>query len=178
MLASRRSEVTDLNHRARQQLHLAGTLGPPVWHNDTTSFSIGERVIAHRNRHDLGLLNGQHVTVTGATDTVLTVRTDTGASIDVPNGYIDAGQLTHGYALTVHKAQGMTCDAAYFLGDDSLFNELAYTGLSRGRHTNHLYTVAARDEHHRLLADPHTHLRRTLSASRAKTAAIDTGIEM
>ncbi len=177
MLASRRGDVADLNQRARQQLHLAGTLGPPVWNNDTTSFSIGERVIAHRNRHDLGLLNGQHVTVTGATDTALTIRTDHGANIAVPNRYIDAGHLTHGYALTVHKAQGMTCDVAYFLGDDSLYNELAYTGLSRGRHTNHLYTVAARDEHHRLLTDPHTHLRRTLAASRAKTAAIDTGID-
>jgi len=85
------------------------------------------------------------------------------------------GHLSHGYAITVHKAQGMTCDAAYLLGDDGLFNELGYTGLSRGRHENHLYAVASRDELGRAANDPLTDVRRSLGISRAKTAAIDIG---
>ncbi len=77
------------------------------------------------------------------------------------------------YALTVYKAQGMTCDRAYFLGDGGLFADLAYTGLFRGRHTNHLYAVAARDEWGALSFDPFAEVRRSLGTSRAKTAAID-----
>jgi len=67
----------------------------------------------------------------------------------------------------------MTCDDAYFLGDDNLYNELAYTALSRGRHTNRYYTVNARDDNGRPAPDPHADIRRAPSRSLAKTAAID-----
>ena len=43
--------------------------------------------------------------------------------------------------MTIHKAQGLTCDRAYVLGDEHLHREAAYTALSRGRHENQLYTV-------------------------------------
>ena len=175
MIAAHRSDVTDLNDRARHHLRVAGDLGRPIWCNDTTDFAIGDRVIAHRNRYDLDLLNGSRGTVAGANRRSLQVRLDGGRNVDVPNAYIDAGHLTHGYALTVHKAQGMTCDAAYLLGDDGLFNELGYTGLSRGRHENHLYAVASRDDLGRATPDPLIDLRRALGISRAKTAAIDIG---
>jgi len=175
MIAAHRSDVTDLNDRARQHLITDGQLGPAIWRNDSTEFSIGDRVIAHRNRYDLGLINGNRGSVTGTTDEALSVRLDNGKSVSVPNRYIDDGHLSHGYAITVHKAQGMTCDAAYLLGDDGLFNELGYTGLSRGRHENHLYAVASRDELGRAANDPLTDVRRSLGISRAKTAAIDIG---
>ena len=47
-----------------------------------------------------------------------------------------------GYALTVFRAQGITVDHAFVLGDDSLFQEAAYTQLSRGRLSNSLYVTA------------------------------------
>jgi hypothetical protein len=52
-----------------------------------------------------------------------------------------------------------------------LYAELGYTGLSRGRHENHLYAVA----NPAVEADGHAldHVVRALSKSRAKTAAID-----
>ena len=43
--------------------------------------------------------------------------------------------------MTIHKAQGLTCDRAFVLGDELLHREAAYTALSRGRHENKLYTV-------------------------------------
>ncbi len=175
MIAAHRSDVTDLNDRARHHLIANGQLGPAIWRNDTTEFSYGDRVIAHRNRYDLGLLNGNRGSVTGTTDKALTVRLDNGKTVSVPNRYVDDGHLSHGYAVTVHKAQGMTCDAAYLLGDDGLFNELGYTGLSRGRHENHLYAVASRDDLGRAANDPLADVRRSLGISRAKTAAIDIG---
>lgn len=175
MIAAHRSDVGDLNHRARRHLIAHGQLGPAIWRNDSTEFSLGDRVMAHRNRYDLGILNGHRGSVTGTTATALTVRLDNGTSVAVPNRYIDDGHLSYGYAVTVHKAQGMTCDAAYLLGDDGLFNELGYTGLSRGRHENHLYAVASRDELGRAALDPLADVRRSLGISRAKAAAIDIG---
>ena len=42
---------------------------------------------------------------------------------------------------TVHKAQGMTCDRAFLLATDDLYQELGYVALSRGRLGNHIVTV-------------------------------------
>ncbi len=64
------------------------------------------------------------------------MATTEGRTIDVPNKYLSAGHLTHGYATTVHKAQGATVDAALLLVNDKSYREAAYTGLSRGRVAN------------------------------------------
>jgi len=173
MLAANRADVSDLNRRARDLLRHDGQLGEPIWDNDRIDFALGDRVVAHRNRHKLGLLNGHQADVTHADKTGVGIRLDDGTPIHVPNEYINAGHLSHGYAITVHKAQGMTCDDAYFLGDDSLYNELAYTALSRGRHTNRYYAVNARDDNGRPAPDPYADIRRALARSLAKTAAID-----
>jgi len=61
---------------------------------------------------------------------------------------------------------------ALLLGDDILYVELGYTGLTRGRQENHLYAVTnsanMEGEGHEL-----DHLIRALGISRAETAAID-----
>jgi hypothetical protein len=41
-----------------------------------------------------------------------------------------AEHLQHGYARTVHKTQGLTCDVALLLGDDTLYADFGYTGLT------------------------------------------------
>ena len=46
--------------------------------------------------------------------------------------------------MTVHKAQGLTCDRAFTLGSDSLYREQGYVAMSRGRLCNHLYIVGPR----------------------------------
>lgn len=96
-----------------------------------------------------------------------------------PTKYLDAGHLAHGYATTAHKAQGLTCDRALLLGNDALYRELGYVGLSRGRLGNHLYVVG-RDrgetlEHTspRLQPDPLEVVTDALHRSRAQQLAID-----
>ncbi len=173
MIASTRADVADLNSRARSQLRSVGEIGDAIWRNDVAEFAAGDRVVATRNRHKLGLLNGHQATVSLSTSDGLGIVLDDGTAIVAPDDYINAGHLLHGYALTVHKAQGMTCDDTFFLGDEGLYNELGYTGLSRGRHRNHLYTVASRDENGRLHPDPFNNTRHDLAQSRSKTAAID-----
>jgi hypothetical protein len=61
--------------------------------------------------------------------------------------YLDRGgrhgaALAHGYAITGHSAQGLTCDRTFVLVTSEASREWCYTALSRGRHGNRLYAVA------------------------------------
>jgi len=162
-----RADVRDLNARAHATLEAAGELGPLVAVVDTQRFCIGDQVLALQNRYDLGIVNGDLAHITGADRDGLQLRT-TDRDITVPLDYATE-HLQHGYARTIHKSQGMTCDVALLLGDDTLYAELGYTGLTRGRTRNHLYTVAR--PHHD--APQFAALIAALDTSRAKTAAID-----
>ena len=75
-------------------------------------------------------------------------------------------------ALVVHKTQGLTCEVGLLLGDDALYAELGYTGLTRGSLENHLYTVVP-DRLFDEDGDPLADLIKALDKSLAKTAAID-----
>ena len=61
--------------------------------------------------------------------------------VELPSTYLEAGHVAHGYAMTVHKAQGVTVDRAFVLGSDDVYREMGYVAMSRGRHGNHLYVV-------------------------------------
>jgi hypothetical protein len=50
--------------------------------------------------------------------------------------------LDRGYALTVHKAQGMTADIAMVVGSDGASREWTYTAMSRATLATHHYEVA------------------------------------
>jgi ATP-dependent exoDNAse (exonuclease V) alpha subunit len=168
--AVNRADVRDLNRRAHNLLEDSGKLGQLVAVIDGQRYCIGDQVLALRNRYDLGLMNGDLAEITGANSDGIALRTDN-RDIRVPLDYA-AEHLQHGYARTVHKSQGLTCDVALLLGDDTLYTELGYTGLTRGRARNHLYAVespTAGDEGNHLAG-----VVAALGTSRAKTAAIDT----
>ena len=59
MLAHRRSDVRDLNARAREHMRAAGRLGPNELTARGRSFAIGDRVITTRNDRYQELVNGQ-----------------------------------------------------------------------------------------------------------------------
>ena len=142
MAAPSRADVADLNERAREHLRADHQLGAVAADIAGLELRVGDRVIAHRNRYDLGIMNGDTGRVSSADDRYVYVALDDHRRMRVPYDYVADGLLTHAYATTVHKAQGMTCDATFLLGDDGLYAELGYTGLSRGRDTNRLYAVA------------------------------------
>ena len=176
MIALRRDDVDDLNDRARQALRQAGRLGADQLSVDEVGFAVGDRVLAHRNRYDLGLLNGDTGVVAGAVDRRLVVDLDGGRRVEVPVDYLASGHLGHAYARTIHKAQGMTCDRALLLGTETLFAEAGYTGLSRGRDHNHLYVVASADDFGVGPDDPLARVQHSLAVPHAKTAAMDVAV--
>ncbi len=116
-------------------------------------FAVGERVVFGRNDYGLDVRNGtlgviegiasrQH---DGATQpepgSLLSVRLDSGKHIVVDTGqYAD---LDYGYALTIHKSQGVTVDRAYLLATPSMNAELSYVGMTR--HKKELVVASGRD---------------------------------
>jgi len=133
ILAYRRADVAELNALARERLRVAGELG--VEHQVATergerAFAAGDRLMFERNERALGagpdgrggvaVKNGTLGTVEGIeAGGRLTVRLD-GAGADgsarrVTFSVRDYGHVDHGYAATIHKAQGVTVDRAHVL---------------------------------------------------------------
>lgn len=131
-------------------------------------FRTGDTVVCRRNDRRLGVRNGDVAVVSASTDQSLVIQTKQGP-VELPASYLAAGHLDHGYALTVHKAQGATYDVALLLGDHHLYAEAGYTALTRGRMRNHAYVLV--DEP----ADvtPAEQLRRRLDRIGATPAAVD-----
>jgi ATP-dependent exoDNAse (exonuclease V) alpha subunit len=141
MIASTRAAVDDLNRRARAQLITERVLPREHIVIHGREFAVGDHVITLHNDYRWGLLNGLRGTVTEADPKQgkIVVAFDNGWNVAIPDHYFRAGWLDHAYAMTIHKAQGLTCDVALVLGDDHLYREAGYTALSRGRLENHLY---------------------------------------
>ena len=142
MGAVHRSDVDDLNSRVHGLLETSGHLGPSVAEVDDRRYCVGDSVLGLRNRYDLGILNGDVGTITGADEHRINVKVPDGRAVRLPLDYV-TDHLRHAYARTVHKTQGMTCEVALLLGDDALYAELGYTAVTRGTHENRIYTVVS-----------------------------------
>ena len=142
-------------------------------------------MICLRNDYHRGLRNGTVGTVTSVSleHRHMTLETNEGRRV-LPAEYLDAGQIRHGYAVTVHKAQGSTCDHALVLGSDELYREMGYVGLSRGRVSNRMYFVdgteqgAHREAHEPEKSDVVSAVREALATSHAKELATSRAAEM
>ncbi|MDA8045700.1 MAG: relaxase domain-containing protein [Actinomycetota bacterium] len=147
MYALRRADVDGLNRLARAVQAETGRLGPVGLQAAGRVFAVGDEIVALRNDRRFGLVNGTRATVTAIdlASTSIEVRTAGGDSVHIPGGYLVAGHVDLGYALTLHKAQGATVDRAFLLGSDQLYREAGYVGMSRGRAGNDLYLVAGDD---------------------------------
>ena len=144
ILALRRDDVADINRLARREMLNSRRLGQEALIAGDREFRPGDRVVCRRNQRADGLLNGLRgvVTAIDAEGRSLTVRLTDGIDRTVPAGYLDAGHLDHGYAMTIHKAQGLTADAALVLATDDLYQEAGYTALSRARLETRVFVVA------------------------------------
>ncbi len=134
MIAARRADVTDLNDSARAILRAEGVLDPVEMTVGAKSFSVGDQVMTLRNDRQLGVINGSCGVVERIDETTfeLEVRLEDERLVTLPQDYLAAGHLTHAYAITGHKAQGMTTDRAFVLGDESMYREWGYVAMSRG----------------------------------------------
>ena len=174
MLAVNRRDVDSLNAVARAKLTEDGVLGAEVLRTEERIFSISDGVVCLRNAKKLGVLNGTRGTVVGFDADGLHIETTGGPRV-LPTRYVESGHLTHGYATTVHKAQGATYDQAFVLATDSLTREAGYVAMSRARNGTELFVIGGSFEDGRgpdLGKDePMARTAARLATSRAKSMA-------
>jgi ATP-dependent exoDNAse (exonuclease V) alpha subunit len=184
LMAERRVDVERLNMAARQKRADAGEINiTDVVKVGDRSYAKGDDVIFGRNDRLLDVANGQLARVVELHHKRGEVTVDVGdRRVRVDRDYLNGGDLRLGYAATVHKNQGATCDRAYLLTSDSLRRELGYVGLSRGRLDNRIWTTSDPDADVSVEAahgaepkviDPLADLRRAMATSGAHQLATD-----
>jgi Ti-type conjugative transfer relaxase TraA len=151
VLAHRRVDVAALNDAIRDARQERGELtGELVYQTSegARAFAPGDRLLFRENNRELGVKNGMLGTVERAEEDRLTVRLDTakgpglGRAVEVSTA--DYAAVDHGYATTIHKAQGATVDRTYVLASKSMDRHLTYVSMTRHRDGVALY--AGRDE--------------------------------
>jgi len=167
ILTHTNDEVHTLNMAARDRVRASGALGDDIViraDRGERLFANGDRIMFLKNERSLGVKNGSLGRIESVTATRIAVQLDDGRSIafDVK----DYNQIDHGYAATIHKAQGVTVDRTHVLATPGLDCHAAYVALSRHRDGVELHY--GRDD----FADQ-GRLVRTLSRERVKDMASD-----
>jgi Ti-type conjugative transfer relaxase TraA len=167
ILTHTNDEVRALNEGARERMREAGDIGEDVRvtvERGARSFASGDRVMFLQNERGLGVRNGTLGTIEQVSAQSMTVRTDDGRSVAFD--LRDYNRIDHGYAATIHKAQGMTVDRTHVLATPGMDAHASYVALSRHRDGMDLHygrdDFAGQDR-----------LVRTLSRDRAKDMASD-----
>jgi Ti-type conjugative transfer relaxase TraA len=167
ILTHTNDEVRALNEAARGRMRDTDDLGDDVRltvERGERSFASGDRVMFLQNERGLGVKNGTLGTIEKVSTQSMSVRTDDGRSVGFD--LKDYDRLDHGYAATIHKAQGMTVDRTHVLATPGLDAHGSYVALSRHRDGMDLHY--GRDD----FADQ-DRVVRTLSRNRAKDMATD-----
>ncbi|MGW5158489.1 SF1B family DNA helicase RecD2 [Nonomuraea wenchangensis] len=129
--------ATALGRLIQDQLNPAADDKPEHW-SGATVFRVGDRVMPIRNNYDKGVFNGETGTVTAVTpaERTITIRTDDGES--VAYGFDELDDLTHAYAISVHRSQGseypfVVAPIVAESGGIMLRRKLLYTLVTRAR---------------------------------------------
>lgn len=141
--------VHALNTRARAERILAGTTKPSreVTLAGGEPASTGDIVITRRNDRRLRsprgvwVHNGDRWRIDRVDDdgsVVVSRRNGHAAIIRLPAAYVGE-YLDLGYAMTAHRAQGITVDTAHVLVSRRTTKENLYVSMTRGRHSNIAY---------------------------------------
>jgi Ti-type conjugative transfer relaxase TraA len=167
ILTHTNDEVRALNEAARERMRAVGDLGDEVRvavERGARHFAGGDRVMFLQNERGLGVKNGTLGIIEQVSGQSISVQTDDGRSVRFD--LKDYNRIDHGYAATIHKAQGMTVDRAHVLATPGMDAHGSYVALSRHRDGMELHygrdDFANRDR-----------LVRTLSRDRAKDMASD-----
>lgn len=134
ILTHTNDEVQALNGLARERLRQAGELGEEVTlqtERGARQFASSDRIMFLGNERSLGVKNGSLGRVHRVTAARMAVLLDDGRAVAFDTK--DYAYIDHGYAATIHKAQGVTVDRVHVLATPGLDRHAAYVALSRHR---------------------------------------------
>jgi len=156
LISESNEAVSALNVRARTELILEGridALREAALH-DGTAASVGDTVITRRN--DRRLRAGRRWVRNGDRWTVATVRRDGALEVRrperpwrgtvlLPAAYVRR-HVELGYAVTAHRAQGITTDTSHVVVASGTTRENLYVAMTRGRESNVAYVAVDRPD--------------------------------
>lgn len=168
VLAFTRASVSNLNEQARLALKERQILGQEEitvqGFEKPLKIAIGERLLFRQNDKTLGVRNGDLGTVQSFKSNQFQIKLDSGELLNIPRSYT---KMDYGYALTVHKSQGMTVKHSKVLIDSKYWDRhLSFVAMTRHKDSLKIY------------ADSINHptinvLKQTLSRSNTRDNVID-----
>lgn len=153
ILAHTRDDAAKLNNLARLAMRAEGRLGDDVSvsvlvaqeiagtmteRRDKRAFAIGDDILFTRNEAALGVQNG-------SLGRLIAIKPGGEFHVRLPDGQTIAfnptayPHLEHGYAMTVHKAQGVTVDRAFVFASRGFDAHMTYVAMTRHRDQVGLY---------------------------------------
>ncbi|NHW49219.1 relaxase domain-containing protein [Paenarthrobacter sp. MSM-2-10-13] len=157
MMAFDNATVAELNARAQAYRIATGELDsttPAALLRDGLTARAGDIIVTRKNNRRLATNRGKDFVknndvwnVLGAhEDGSLTVRHHGHqGTVTLPADYVRDNTML-GYAATIHRTQGVTCDTVHALISSGLSRSLAYVAASRGRYSNKLYGIVGDGE--------------------------------
>ncbi|WP_283404302.1 Ti-type conjugative transfer relaxase TraA [Sphingopyxis sp. Geo25] len=140
ILTHTNDEVRVLNEEVRNRLKASGALGVDVAltvERGERMFAENDRVMFLRNERSICVKNGSLGTVQNVDRTRMAVMLDDGRSVAFD--LKDFAHVDHGYAATIHKAQGMTVDRVQLLATPGIDSHSTYVAMSRHRESADLH---------------------------------------
>lgn len=152
LLADKNADVLDLNYKAREiyaeqgyiNLDSSVTRSCKLQEGDEYNIELtpGDRILLRQNAkigdEETQVYNGDRATVVNANKNgELTIKLDRGEQVTLPPDY---QAIQYGYALTVHKSQGMTVNNALYLTSETTDRRSAYVAFTRARNGGEFYT--------------------------------------
>ncbi|HQH29062.1 MAG TPA: hypothetical protein PLP17_16835, partial [Oligoflexia bacterium] len=140
IIASEKDDVFELNRLSQLERRAAGVLGENCVRTAKHCFYTGDRVLITKNSRKLGVKNGKLGTVRRISPIFkkITVVLDSGRIVSI--NLTDFPHIALGYAITTHKAQGISTDNAFVLAGGSMQDrELTYVQSSRAKKPTRFY---------------------------------------
>jgi conjugative relaxase-like TrwC/TraI family protein len=156
LISDSNEAVALLNARARTELILEGRVDAvrEVSLHDGNRVAVGDTVITRRNDRQLRsprtwVRNGDRWTVTGVGQNgsvdVCRHGHRWGSTVRLPADYVK-DYLELGYAVTSHRAQGITTDTAHVVVTAGMTRENLYVAMTRGREGNTAFVAVDRPD--------------------------------
>jgi conjugative relaxase-like TrwC/TraI family protein len=156
LISDSNETVAALNARARTELILEGRIDAvqEVALHDGNRAAVGDTVVTRRNDRQLRatrtwVRNGDRWTVTGVGQNgSVDVRRHGhrwGSTVRLPADYVKH-YLELGYAVTSHRAQGITTDTAHVVVTTGMTRENLYVAMTRGREENTAFVAVDRPD--------------------------------
>ena len=151
MLAYTNHDVNELNKIARIKMRKSGHLKGDDFTIKTPTGDIliakGDDIVFNKPNRELHIVNGSRGRVTSVIadeqERVIALEVEKdGETVRVDTEQYQS--FNHGYASTIHKAQGLTVDDAFVLASRGMNANLAYVALTR--HRNSLKVFYSRDQ--------------------------------